>query len=1075
MSIARRLSFALLATVAGWLMVQQANLLLTQIQEEGAQAYGIEALGGGIVPKELTETARSAIDLWRGQGSVGRSVMANRFVIAYMGLDFIFIVAYVCLFWLLMKRLAAALGELGIQERDFALWYTKPLWSSGPRSKRLWPPLGYVFSVLRGVRPLLWLAIFDVLENCARLAVWWTRAQAPALVLVAWAFEKLKFIMLALVLLTIAAAVRDVLTHRARRQQRQPADRRRKPLKHGLAPVQRVAGVLKVIEEPVRRNWHAVIVLRGQVLLAAVFGAALLVDLTGQAADILRRWADGTWSAWVSVLAGAVLISVLTIVLWSSCRRIILAHNDVTAAASTAHKASMSLGWAVVASLVFAAVVGVLTGTLIPLAPLVLLGLLILLEVARAWVGWTFEANDRKAEKETRKAAGRQEGLELETYQRTARVVALIPVAALGLGLVRSAIGPIILSWLPDGGYNFFPFVVMWLAGGVVLYSVCTWLVGLLRRWDKAGPHKPLERRHLVLAGVTVSLIVALAAMPLDVPPAVGSVGTLAIVLAGLGLLFAELQRLSELAVPPRGLTMLGFTRVPVFLLLAAWFVVASVFDDGRHHRIRLIEPPVAPVTTTVSNLWSGWKAANCLDRAAGPVPLVLIATEGGGIRAAYWTASVLTELLADPGLLPTTCPNGDPATRARVFAVSGISGGSVGTTAYLTRPSTSADWYKGVLSEPDYVATPLATGFTVDLPRALIGFQADDRAAWLERAWEHHDGFLKENYFTLLAPGRHDNKWTPLTILNGTQVETGCRVNTSAVRLATMQGPPSNDCRSINGRQPRLPLHGAAEANSSAAIMSSLPAATVSSLPAAPITVDTVACGNSFAVSTAALLSARFPYITPSGQLPCDERIHVVDGGYADGAGTAAVMDLWAQLEPFVAAHNAQIGNGKGIVVPLFVHIDNHYQSPAVLRPPPRTPELLAPPFTRLRAGETRDPGRRQQAATALASVVPGAPKWQCQMGGFAEAGEVLLAPRIRPGLPAPLAWTLAKTSQQDLDEQRIKVFKEEGASLQRLLRGQSSIKCSVTPHQTAGSGRTLAVKTPTRPPNQGVHAAPR
>jgi hypothetical protein len=379
---------------------------------------------------------------------------------------------------------------------------------------------------------------------------------------------------------------------------------------------------------------------------------------------------------------------------------------------------------------------------------------------------------------------------------------------------------------------------------------------------------------------------------------------------------------------------------------------------------------------------------------------------------------------------------------------VSGISGGSVGTVAYLARPSNSAsDWYEHALGGPDYVATPLAMGFVVDLPRALIGFQSPDRAAWLEKAWEDRNGQLENDYFTLLAPGPNAGGWTPLTILSGSQVETGCRVNTSAVRLATEKGRPSIDCRSTTGRQPRLPLTGANDG--------SPPAATVSRLPAAPITLDVVSCGNSFNVSTAALLSARFPYITPSGQLPCDARIHIVDGGYADGAGTAAVLDLWAQLEPFVAAHNAQADDGKGMVVPLFVHIDNHYQSPAKLPPPRRTPELLAPPIARGRATDTRDPGREQQTVTAFAGVVPGAPAWQCDMGGLAGTGEVLLAPQTRPGLPAPLAWTLAKTSRKDLDKQRSEVFQGVGMSLQRVLTGQMSIGCSKRPPSPSlGSG---------------------
>jgi hypothetical protein len=50
----------------------------------------------------------------------------------------------------------------------------------------------------------------------------------------------------------------------------------------------------------------------------------------------------------------------------------------------------------------------------------------------------------------------------------------------------------------------------------------------------------------------------------------------------------------------------------------------------------------------------------------------VVVATAGGGIRAAYWTATVLGEL--------HDCI---PELDDHLFAVSGVSGGSVGATVY--------------------------------------------------------------------------------------------------------------------------------------------------------------------------------------------------------------------------------------------------------------------------------------------------------------------------------------------------------------------------------------------------------
>jgi hypothetical protein len=57
------------------------------------------------------------------------------------------------------------------------------------------------------------------------------------------------------------------------------------------------------------------------------------------------------------------------------------------------------------------------------------------------------------------------------------------------------------------------------------------------------------------------------------------------------------------------------------------------------------------------------------------PVPMVIVATAGGGIRAAYWTATVLDRLESDFA--------GQGGVRPYLFAISGVSGGSVGAVAF--------------------------------------------------------------------------------------------------------------------------------------------------------------------------------------------------------------------------------------------------------------------------------------------------------------------------------------------------------------------------------------------------------
>ena len=169
-----------------------------------------------------------------------------------------------------------------------------------------------------------------------------------------------------------------------------------------------------------------------------------------------------------------------------------------------------------------------------------------------------------------------------------------------------------------------------------------------------------------------------------------------------------------------------------------------------------------------------------------------------------------------------------------------------------------------------------------------------------------------------------------------------------------------------------------------------------------------------------------------------------MVDGGYADGAGTQGVLELWEQLEPLVAAYNAQPANAVHAVVPTLVVVDNHYQSASAAARVPRTAEALVPLDAYRRAHGTRDTDRWQQAISDFATV-PDRPGIACA-NPAAFAGRVLLAPTTRPGLPAPLAWTLSAASRQDLTDQREDLFaypSDVGSRLLALLSGRSALTC--------------------------------
>ena len=104
--------------------------------------------------------------------------------------------------------------------------------------------------------------------------------------------------------------------------------------------------------------------------------------------------------------------------------------------------------------------------------------------------------------------------------------------------------------------------------------------------------------------------------------------------------------------------------------------------------------------------------------------------------------------------------------------------------------------------------------------------------------------------------------------------------------------------------------------------------------------------------MSSAALLSARFPFISPTGGLwRCDRgddpagaperRTFDVDGGALDTSGAEPLAAIWERLAPRVRDHNAQ---NSYCIAPRLLLLDNGYADTTVDFSSERPQELLAP-----------------------------------------------------------------------------------------------------------------------------------
>lgn len=312
--------------------------------------------------------------------------------------------------------------------------------------------------------------------------------------------------------------------------------------------------------------------------------------------------------------------------------------------------------------------------------------------------------------------------------------------------------------------------------------------------------------------------------------------------------------------------------RLPVLriaLLLAVLWATLSLNDN---HLVRSEETTRPPKLQDFGAAFTSWLKGRADLGDYDPYPVFFVATEGGGLRAAYFTALVLTAL-------QDQCP----AFAQHTFAISGVSGGSVGATIFGALAARSArnlprqpclDPGEGrgrmqrtadsILSH-DLLTPLVGMGLFPDLFQRFLPFRIPswDRAlgleVGLEKAWSDvvGDTGLAQPFGSLWKD--FSNQAVPALLLNSTRVTTGERVLISPLYP-------------LDERFNRL------------------------------VTLQDLIGGRAVRLSTAAFLSSRFPLITPEGELPRPagssappERL--VDGGYFENSGATTLSELLASL----------------------------------------------------------------------------------------------------------------------------------------------------------------------------------
>lgn len=567
------------------------------------------------------------------------------------------------------------------------------------------------------------------------------------------------------------------------------------------------------------------------------------------------------------------------------------------------------------------------------------------------------------------------------------RILGTAPLALVGIAFLSTAPGSAELK----------PALLGHAGGCAVLAALFLYAVSRRRQWlaafglPAAPPrvdswrHLPASTRRLA-AGTMATSAVLLVLITWQAVPVGRALGAVAIVF----LFAAHLAFAGSLAVFCARLWRLPV--VTIALVCAAFF---SRSNDN--HVLRLLPDPSLDRRPPVRAAFDAWAA----DRLAGwtsarPMPVFLVAAEGGGIRAAYWAAVVLGRL-----------SDRQAGFERQLFAISGVSGGSVGTAMYvsLLRDRTATgncaayaaarshgsedagpvELCSQEILRQDFLGPVLAKLLSPDLTQWFLPFPvpAFDRSRGIE------DSFAAAYRATVSGPGfdaatldrPSSSLWPrcdalpctqapvfalPALLLNGTHVATGQRMLHAPVRWTQDDLPDVVDLAWLLGADVRL--------------------------------------------STAAHDSARFAYVSPAGRLLSEDGKdfdHVVDGGYFENSGAATLQDVLHVIER--SPHRPRL---RPVVLYLCNSAERCWQKE--IGAEPERPELRPPDLTELFAPVRALLGARDARGELALAEISRTP----DRVGFVEFG-VCPGDAAQRKAPEPLGWQLSEGMRSRLSAQ--------------------------------------------------------
>jgi len=279
---------------------------------------------------------------------------------------------------------------------------------------------------------------------------------------------------------------------------------------------------------------------------------------------------------------------------------------------------------------------------------------------------------------------------------------------------------------------------------------------------------------------------------------------------------------------------------------------------------------------------WIKWHKA-AID-SSEHYPVFFTIADGGASRSGYWVAVVLGRLHEQTRYSNVT---NQSYFLDHLFCLSGASGGSVGNTSFLAaldiqrnHPELKTDTLSTRYLDNDFLSYALARLLGPDIIKPVFGFLPGwrDRAAALEIAMDNpsekdsYMGKMIRGDFAALIP--NDQNRLPALCINTTKVNDGgpgvvstINIDSSDVKISRKKSLGVTDTTYIDTSRifgKRIDV------------------------------LNLVPPGHGMRISTAMVLGARFPYMSPGGKLGDS---YFVDGGYFDNSGAGVVHEMLLEL----------------------------------------------------------------------------------------------------------------------------------------------------------------------------------